>query len=72
MAAGKRREERERVWEQAMWVWAVVSDAVSPWGVGQYMQRGRMPSEADNRMPHDPEVERKAAEIARNGGKVVF
>lgn len=55
-----------------MWVWALTTDVVTEWGVGQFWLKGRMPSAEDLRVPYDPDVERKVAEIHRNGGKVVF
>lgn len=71
MAAGRRREERERTTELAMWVWALTGDIVTEWGVGQYWVRGTMPSDEDRKIPANPDVERKVAEIHRLG-KVVF
>lgn len=54
-----------------MWVWALTTDAVTEWGIGQYWLKGRMPSEEDRKIPANPDVDRKVAEIARTG-KVTF
>lgn len=52
-------------------VWAITSDVITEWGVGQYLAKGVIPSGEDKRLPANPDVDRKVAEIHRLG-KVVF
>lgn len=52
-------------------VWALTTESVTEWGVGQYLAKGRLPSGEDRIIPANPDVERKVAEIHRLG-KVVF
>lgn len=71
MAHGRRREERQRVVDQAQWVGAMFGDLASAYAIDQYLRFGQMPDGSDKKMPHMPEVDAIEAEIRANGGKLV-
>lgn len=71
MAAGKRREDRLRAYEQAGVIWTLATSALSEREVAEFIRCGAL-SVKQERMPYSAEVERKVAEIRANGGRVLF
>jgi hypothetical protein len=71
MAAGKRREERQRVVDQALWVGLMFGDWGTAWAQRQYVLTGEMPDGSERQIPYVPGVDEKVAEIERNGGRLI-
>lgn len=72
LAHGRRREERQRIVEQAQWIGILFGERGTGWAVRQFVRTGELPDGSDREMPYDPAVEAKVAEIVAAGGKVVF
>jgi hypothetical protein len=71
MAAGKRREQRTRVYEQSGMIWTLMNAPLTEAQVAEFIRCGAFPSPADKRLPYMPEVDAKVLEIERNGGKLI-
>jgi hypothetical protein len=71
MAQGRRREERQRVIEQAAWVGALFSDLATPYAVAQFLKTGQLPDGSERQLPYLAAVEEKVAEIERNAGRLI-
>ena len=67
MAAGRRREERTRLYELAGMVWTMTGDPMSKLELHEFLRCGAFPDPAGRQLPYNAEVERKMKEI--KGGR---
>jgi hypothetical protein len=71
MAIGKRQEERIRMVELADWIGSALNGDCTAYAKARFVNRGALPDGSDRHEPPSEDVDRLAAQIARDGKLIV-